>query len=170
MKTQSLKSIYTFALMCLLTVSMLAQKNIASPRDSISGKVGAANVKINYGSPSVKGRVIWGDLVPYDKVWRTGANEATTISFDKDVMIEGKKLPKGVYSLFTIPGKNEWVIIFNKEAKQWGAYKYDEKQDALRVKVKAGNNAELREQLKFELHQNSFVLLWEHLQLQINVN
>lgn len=169
MKTQSLKSIYTFAFMCVLTVSMLAQKNIASPRDSISGKVGSANVKINYGSPSVKGRVIWGDLVPYDKVWRTGANEATTISFDADVMVEGKKLPKGEYALFTIPGKDEWTIILNKDAKQWGAYKYDEKQDALRVKVKKGRSDGFRERLVFELHTTSFVLLWENVLIQVQV-
>jgi len=84
----------------------------------------------------MKGRTIFGDLVPYNQIWRTGANNATNITFQSDVKIEGQNLEAGTYALFTIPGKEEWTIIFNKNAKQWGAYTYDKADDVLRVKVK----------------------------------
>ncbi|RMG72406.1 MAG: DUF2911 domain-containing protein, partial [Bacteroidetes bacterium] len=101
----------------------------------MSGSIGTAEITINYGSPAAKGRTLWGDLVPYGAVWRTGANEATTFTVSQDVTIEGQTLPAGTYSLFTIPGESDWTIIFNKTAEQWGAYEYDEAADALRVKV-----------------------------------
>ncbi|UOR06860.1 DUF2911 domain-containing protein [Hymenobacter aerilatus] len=107
-----------------------------SPPATASATVGGTKVMIEYSQPSVKGREIFGVLEPYGKVWRTGANEATTFMVSKDVKINGQALPAGTYGLFSIPGKDEWTIIFNKTAKQWGAYEYDEKQDALRVKVK----------------------------------
>lgn len=107
-----------------------------SPKAEVMQQVGLTDVKISYGRPGVKGRTIWGKLVPYDAVWRAGANEATKITFSSDVVIEGKKLKKGSYSFFTIPGKKEWTIIFNKVADQWGAFEYNESQDALRIKVK----------------------------------
>src|SRR5688572_29943922 len=95
-----------------------------SPKETVTGKVGGANATIVYSRPSARGRKIVGSLVPYGEVWRTGANEATTITFDKAVKVEGKDLAAGTYALFTIPGENEWTIIFNKESQQWGAYKY----------------------------------------------
>jgi len=98
--------------------------------------VGLTDITVDYSRPAVKGRAIWGGLVPYDKVWRTGANEATQISFSDDVTINGHALPKGTYSLHTIPGKDSWIIIFNKTAKQWGSFNYKEADDALRVTVK----------------------------------
>ena len=107
-----------------------------SPKAEIKQQVGLTDVQILYGRPGVKGRTIWGKLVPYDAVWRAGANEATKITFSTDVTIEGKKLKKGSYSFFTIPGKKEWTLIFNKVADQWGAFEYNESQDALRIKVK----------------------------------
>ncbi|HVN74899.1 MAG TPA: DUF2911 domain-containing protein [Thermoanaerobaculaceae bacterium] len=108
-----------------------------SPKATVSQTVGLTDVTITYCRPGVKGRVIWGGLVPYDQVWRTGANEATTITFSDEVTVEGTKLPAGTYGLFTIPGKDEWTVIFNKGAKQWGAYEYKQAEDALRIKVKA---------------------------------
>ena len=107
-----------------------------SPPATTSATVDGAKVVIDYSQPSLKGREIFGALEPYGKVWRTGANEATTFMVDKAVKINGQTLPAGTYGLFTIPGKDEWTIIFNKTAKQWGAFKYEEGQDALRVKVK----------------------------------
>ena len=97
--------------------------------------VGVTDVVITYGRPSVRGRTIYGDLVPYGEVWRAGANEATTITFEDDVMIEGEALSAGTYALFTIPTEDTWTVIFNENAEQWGAYGYDETQDALRVTV-----------------------------------
>ncbi|TAM53585.1 MAG: DUF2911 domain-containing protein [Acidobacteria bacterium] len=119
-----------------------------SPQATISQTVGLTNVTITYCRPGVKGRAIWGGLVPYDQVWRTGANEATTITFADDVTIDGTKLPAGTYGLFTIPGKDEWTIIFNKGAKQWGAYQYKQAEDVLRIKVKP-REAPFRELLTF---------------------
>lgn len=111
-----------------------------SPKASVSQTIGFTEVTISYSRPGVKGRKIWGGLVPYDKVWRTGANEATKITFSKDVTIEGKKLPAGTYAFFAIPAQNEWTLIFNKVSDQWGAFTYNEVQDALRIKVKPVTN------------------------------
>jgi hypothetical protein len=106
-----------------------------SPNALVGQTIGATDVTITYGRPSVRDRVIYGDLVPYGEVWRTGANEATTITVEDDVMVEGESLAAGTYALFTIPGEDMWTVIFNSEAEQWGAYNRDESQDVLRVTV-----------------------------------
>ncbi|MDO8550416.1 MAG: DUF2911 domain-containing protein [Ignavibacteria bacterium] len=111
-----------------------------SPKASVMQVVGLTEVKIDYSRPGVKKRTIWGELVPYNKVWRAGANEATTISFSSDVLIEGEKLPAGKYSFFAIPTKDEWTLIFNKVAEQWGAFEYNEAEDALRITIKPKGN------------------------------
>src|SRR5215813_4739000 len=117
------------------------QTPLPSPNGSVSQTIGVTKVEIVYSRPHVKGparkedRVIWGGLVPYDQVWRTGANAVTKITFDGDVAVEGQKLPAGSYGLFTIPGKTEWTVIFNKQATgSPGDYKAES--DVLRVKVK----------------------------------
>jgi hypothetical protein len=107
-----------------------------SPKAVYTQTVGVTDITVTYSRPGVKGRTIVGDLVPYDKVWRTGANEATTISFSDDVTINGQALKKGMYSLHTIPGRDQWTIIFNSVADQWGSYSYDATKDALRVTAK----------------------------------
>lgn len=106
-----------------------------SPKAEVMQTVGFTEVKIDYSRPGVKGRIIWGELVPYDKVWRAGANEATKFTFSTDVFINGKQLKAGSYSFFAIPGAEEWTLIFNKVADQWGAFEYNEAEDALRIKV-----------------------------------
>ncbi|MGN0020199.1 MAG: DUF2911 domain-containing protein [Sphingobacterium hotanense] len=108
----------------------------ASSTQFILQDLGISQVSVVYQRPNMKGRTIFGDLVPYNQIWRTGANNATNITFQSDVKIEGQNLEAGTYALFTIPGKEEWTIIFNKNAKQWGAYTYDKADDVLRVKVK----------------------------------
>jgi hypothetical protein len=118
------------------TAALAVEYPRVSPKAVVSQVVGVTDVTINYCRPSVRGRAIWGSLVPFDKVWRTGANEATTITLGDDVTVEGTKLPAGTYGLFTIPGRDEWTIVFNKGAKQWGAYSYNAADDVLRVKVK----------------------------------
>ncbi len=137
-----------------------------SPPQTASTSFGETKVVINYGSPAVKGREIWGKLVPYGKVWRTGANEATTFEVSTDVVIEGEKLPAGRYALFTIPGEEEWTFIFNKEADQWGAYNYKEAQDALRISATPAKNGEFSERLSFYVvpdgdHEAMVTLYWE---------
>ena len=133
-------SLFLLISFVLFTNSTEAQNNKqelrVSPKAEVMQTVGFTDVRIVYSRPGIKGRSIWGKLVPYDAVWRAGANEATKITFSTDVTVEGKKLKKGSYSLFAIPGKNEWTLIFNKVADQWGAFEYNESDDALRVKVK----------------------------------
>lgn len=142
--------------------SSLAQEKPASPQATATGKIGAANVKIVYCQPSARGRKIMGGLVPYGEVWRTGANEATTIEIDKPVKIEGKDLAAGKYSLFTIPGENEWTIIINKDAKQWGAYKYKQEDDVLRVTVKPTKAAAPVETFNIAVGKDDVQLKWEN--------
>jgi len=131
-----------------------------SPPRTAEGEIGSATVTVNYGSPSVRGRSIFGDLVPFGNIWRTGANEATTITFSEDVAVEGEAIPAGTYALFTIPGEEAWTIIFNKEAEQWGAYDYDEAMDALRVEVKPETMEENAEMLQFKVGSESVSLMW----------
>jgi hypothetical protein len=144
-----------------------------SPNASLTQTVGLTDITIKYSRPGVKGRTIWGDLVPYDKVWRTGANEATTIAFSDDVWINGQKLARGMYSLHTIPNQSEWTIIFNSVADQWGSYSYDETKDALRVKAKP-EAADFSEWLHFEIPEMSadvgkVVLRWEKVAVPFTV-
>lgn len=119
--------------------SLLAQTELKKPEASqaasVTQRIGLTDIAITYHSPLVKGRKVWGDLVPYNEVWRAGANDNTTISFSSEVKVEGKTLAAGTYGLHMIPTDKEWTIIFNKNAGAWGSFFYDEKEDALRVKV-----------------------------------
>ena len=141
--------------------------DIASPRKEMMGSIGEATIKVNYGSPSVKGRAIWGELVPFNQVWRTGANEATTFEVDKNITISGKELPAGKYGLFTIPKEEGWTIIFNTEAEQWGHYEYDESKDVLRVDVPTKPIAEASETMDFMIDGDQVVITWEKLSVPI---
>lgn len=143
--------------------------NRLSKNGKITGKIGNTAVVIEYGRPKVGGRTIWGGLVPYDQIWRTGADEATTISFSNDVQIDGHKLPAGIYSLFTIPGLEEWTVIFNKVSDQWGPYQYDKAQDALRINVKP-ETSDMIEELTFQILATKVVLNWEKLSIAFSVN
>ncbi len=163
------KSIHLIVIALFVTVFVNAQNKPASPTAIASGTINGATISINYGSPSVKGRVIWGELLPFNKIWRAGANDATTFETDKDLTIEGSKLPAGKYSFFVIPNEKECVIIFNKEAKQWGAYKYKEKEDQLRVTVKQKFADTSVESLTYSIEKNSIVLSWEKWQIPISV-
>jgi tetratricopeptide (TPR) repeat protein len=111
------------------------QTPAASPAASVSHTIGTTAVVIDYHRPGVKGRKIWGELVPFGEVWRAGANEATTIRFDDPVKVDGKDVPAGTYAFFALPTKDKWTLILNKTAKQWGAYAYDAKEDQLRFDV-----------------------------------
>src|SRR5277367_6398601 len=106
-----------------------------SPACTLKQRVGLTDVQIDYSRPNIKGREIFGSLVPYGQVWRTGANQATKIVFSTPVKLNGTEIPAGTYALMTIPGKDEWTIIINKGAEQWGAYKYDQKADVARIKA-----------------------------------
>lgn len=144
-----------------------------SPPVTVTQKIkSGATITIDYSQPSVKGRTIGKDLEPMDgQVWRTGANEATTFTTDKALMIDGKTLPAGAYSLFTIfNGMDEATVIFNKTAKQWGAYKYAEGDDALRVKGMVSNLSSPEEKLTFAVSPAGAVdLMWGDRKLEFMV-
>jgi hypothetical protein len=157
-------------LIVLLTVTFVnAQNKPASPAASVTGKINGVTITINYSSPSVKERVIWGGLVPFNKIWRAGANAATTIEMDKDLVVEGQKLPAGKYSFFVIPNEKECVIIFNKVAKLSGTNNYNETQDQLRVTVKQKLTDSSTESLVYAINRNSIVLSWEKWNIPIAV-
>lgn len=163
-------------LLLLAATSAMAQVRVprVSPKSSLMQSVGLTDITINYNRPGVKGRQIWGALVPYDKVWRTGANEATTIQFSDDVWINGNKLTKGLYSLHTIPTAKDWTIIFNSVAEQWGSYSYDAAKDALRITV-TPVPAEHREWMSFEIPEMTtdtakIVLRWEKIAVPFTVD
>ena len=166
-----LKKVTFFVCTSLISIAAFCQE---SPRETVSGTVAGANVSIDYGSPSVRGRKIWGELVPYGKLWRTGANPVTTFETSKDVNIEGNILPAGKYSIFTIPGENEWTIIFNSETGQWGikddgSANDDPAKDVLTVTVKPEKSKEFHEHLTFVIDQQGFALLWENLAVPVTV-
>jgi hypothetical protein len=142
----------------------------SSPRKEMRGTIAGVPVTINYGSPAVKGRTVWGSLVDYDQIWRTGANAATTIEFEGDVTIEGQSLLAGKYALFTIPGTESWQIIFNTVSDQWGAGSYDEANNAAVVTVVAQEREDLIENLEFTINGNAIVLHWEKLMVPFTFN
>lgn len=153
------------------------QPPLPSPNATVSQTIGVTKVEVVYSRPHVKGptrkedRVIWGGLVPYDKVWRTGANAVTKFTVDTDITVEGQKLAAGSYGLFTIPGKSEWTVIFNKQAT--GNPDYKTEADVLRVKVKP-EAADMRDLFTIEFPQlapNSAVLAlrWEKLSVPVNL-
>jgi hypothetical protein len=132
------------ALGSLALVSPLAAQNAApkvkfpeaSPPASLKQQIGITDIEISYNRPSMKGRKIFGGLVPYGEVWRTGANNAPRLTLSTPVKIEGTEIPAGTYELFTIPGENEWTIIVHQNKSQWGTYSYDKANDVARVTVK----------------------------------
>jgi DUF2911 family protein len=148
------------------------------PRDSqhaaVSQRVGITDITINYHRPLVKGRQIWGKVVPYNEVWRAGANENTTITFTDPVSIEGQPLPAGVYGLHMIPGEHEWTVIFSRIHTDWGSFTYDPAHDALRVKVKP-QPAEMREALSYDLDvvtpdSTVATMRWEKLSVSFRID
>jgi hypothetical protein len=176
-----MRSLHVVLPAALAAVAMLAGVSGAAdlklPRVSQKGQVmqtvGLTDVAITYSRPGVKGRVIWGGLVPYDKVWRTGANEATAITFSTDVKVNGQPLQAGTYSLHTIPAKDEWTVIFNTEVDQWGSYAYNDSSDALRIKVQPEPH-EFTEWMQFSLpdiavEKATIALDWEKLRVPFEV-
>jgi hypothetical protein len=162
-----LKNLFLISLF-LLTENLIAQIKTpsASPTATISQGVGLTKVTIDYSRPSVKGRKIFGDLVPYGKVWRTGANRITTIKLDDDMHINGAPVKAGNYGLYTIPGESAWVIIINKDDKQWGSYEYDVNKDVIRFSIQPLRIEPMVEQMEirfeeFTLTSAMIAINWE---------
>lgn len=146
----------------------------ASSGQTIVQDFGLGKITLTYSRPNTKGRKIFGALEPYDVVWRTGANSATTIKFTDAVKIEGKDIPAGEYGVFTIPGKTEWTFILNKTSQQWGAYEYKEADDVLRIKVKPMQRADKIETFTMQFANVTptaaqLHIMWENTALAINI-
>ena len=142
-----------------------------SPRKQAEGEVYETKIVIDYGAPSVRERVIWGGLEDYGVVWRAGANENTTMSFSEDVIIGGEELPAGKYGFFIIPEEEgDWVVIFNNRNADWGAYKYDEDEDALRLEITPEWTDENQEELTYYISENQIVFAWEKVKLSIPIS
>lgn len=145
----------------------------SSPKAVITQTVGVTDVTINYCRPGVKGRVVWGDLVPYGQIWRTGANEVTSIVFSDDVKVNGNLLKAGTYGIHTLPGKDEWDVIFSGNTKVGGGSNFVKENEVLRIKVKPAMNSHV-ERLQFtfdDVDENSAVvsLAWEKLKVSFKV-
>lgn len=176
-----MKKLFTMALLAsglLASVHVKAQSEEdkskrASPPAKVIQKINSgATISIDYSQPSIKGRTIGKDIEPMDgQVWRTGANEATIFETDKDVTIDGKKLPAGKYGLFTLFNGNKVTIIFNKTWKQWGAFKYKEADDELRVNTKFTTEASSTEKMTFKISPAGVVtLLWGNRKVEFKVH
>lgn len=167
----------TLSLAALLFASIVYgqgdKANRPSPPAKATGEVNGANITIDYSSPAVKNRKIFGEMHPYGEVWRAGANEATIFETDKDIKVEDKDLPAGKYSIYAIPGEKEWTIIFNKQTGQWGVKRggvtsRDPAQDAITVQVKPKKTA-LTERLIYEVNNKGFVLRWENVEVPVAI-
>lgn len=168
---------YVLFLFVIVFASNFFAQDFRTPRPSpdatVSQFVGVTKITIDYSCPAVKGRTIWGELVPFGKVWRTGANEVTSITFDDAAKINGNELPAGTYGIHTIPNQNEWEIIFSKDTKVDGGSGYDETKDALRIKVTPESN-QFTERMTFAFSDmteksTNVNLLWEKLKVSFNV-
>lgn len=157
----------TIVLLLVATVTF-AQK---SPRKQATGKLNEVSIDIDYGSPSVRDRAIWGSLVPFDKVWRAGANANTTISFDNDVSINEEMIPAGKYGFFMVPSESgNWEVVFNKKNDAWGSNGYSQDNDQLRVKINVSMVENSTEELTYTIDNDGILFSWEKARLLIPIN
>ncbi len=163
--------------MLLALCALPAHADLVLPRVSpsafVAQTIATTRLEVSYNRPGVKGRVIWGDLVPYDTIWRTGANEATTFETDHDVTVGGEPLAAGKYALFTIPGRDAWTVVFNSQADQWGAFDHDTTKDVVKIRVKPESAAH-EEWMRFSFENltnrsGDLVLRWEELAVPIHI-
>lgn len=155
-----MKSIITLAIAFIFSVGTLTAKDRVSPHTTVKGD----HMSITYGQPSKKGREIFGALVPYGQVWRTGADEATEITFDKDGSFAGKMVKAGTYTLFTIPGKSNWTVILNSKTGQWGSFGYEnvKENDVLKAEVPSTvSNGDATEQFTITINDHVVKLMWD---------
>lgn len=146
-----------------------------SPGASVKQTIGTTDLTVVYSRPGVKGRSIWGTLVPYDKPWRTGANEATDFITTDDITVEGKSLPAGTYAFLTIPGKDTWTVVFSKQKDMWGAFEYKESEDVVRATVKPVALTESKEWMEITIDPTStntaeLAIRWEKLKIPVKIS
>ncbi len=160
--------------LAIFTLSFKGNAQRQSPHDTATAQINGANLRVTFGSPAVKGRTIWGGLVPYDKAWRGGADEATLFTTSKDISINGKKLPAGTYSVFVIPSKDKWTYIFNSQTGQWGikmggVANFDEAKNVLTVTA-VPKTVPIEEHMKYSFRGNLFGLSWDNLEGMVTIN
>lgn len=142
-----------------------------SVKSAVAGKIGSASVNINYYSPKVRGRIIWGGLVPYGEVWVTGGHDATNVEISQNFEVNGVQIPAGKYAFFTIPGKESWTVILNKKWEQHLANEYDQKDDLVRIQVIPETNAHT-ERLQYFVNdagnnEGTIAVAWEKLKIRL---
>lgn len=155
------------------TITAEPSRKVLSPHTSTMAMIGDAHIHIDYSSPGVRNRIIFGGLLAYDQVWQSGAHMATWIETSRDLIIEGEVLPAGKYGFFTIPSKDQWTIIFNSNWNQHGKDEYDEKEDVLRIKVNPIISDEVIEHLEYHINktndnEGTISLSWEKVAVQFN--
>jgi tetratricopeptide (TPR) repeat protein len=171
----------TLIILCLLASSVLFGQELDLPRKSpaasVSATIGYTNISVNYSAPAAKGRELWGGLVPYGKMWRAGANEATTLCFSTDVRLEDREVTAGCYALFVTPKEEgDWLVVLNKDTSLRGTRDYDEAQEVLRVPVEAkfartSNQERLSYELITQNIENGYLLLsWGQLRLYLRIS
>lgn len=164
----STKVTMLFLALFMTSLSFAQDKKPASPSATAKGTINGANITINYSSPFVKGREIWGGLVPYGQMWRAGANAPTTIETDKALKIEGHELPAGKYAFYVIPEKDHATVIFGKDPAV-GAHKFDQANEQLRFIVKTRKSTQMNESLVYSINKNKIVLSWENIDIPMEV-
>jgi hypothetical protein len=162
------KSVVTLAAIAC-AVSVAQAQAPKSPHETTKATIDGATISVEYGRPSVRGRKIMGELVPYGKVWRTGADQATTLTTDKELQIGGTSVPAGKYTLYTLPGESDWQLIVNRQTGQWGT-EYDQKQDLARIPLKKTAASAPVEQLTISIDKNPagggvLKIAWENTEL-----
>jgi len=168
MKTSTIKMLGLTGLLMMSVIFLSKSQTPASPPKTAEGSINGADITVNYSSPGVKGREVFGGLVPLGKVWRAGANEATLFETSKDIKVGGEALPAGKYSFFIIPNEGTSTFIFNKQTGQWGT-QYDESQDVLRVNVPSQQTSSLTENLTYEIHDDGMLVKWEYGQAKVAI-
>ena len=180
MKSQFKNALLLFSVV-IISHSAVAQGKVQikttspSPAASFEQEFGSAIVKVSYSRPLVRGRKIFGELIPFDKIWRTGASDCTTLSSTEEIIIAGKTLSAGKYSVFTIPNESEWTVIFNKDTTLHGDSGYDEKKDVFRIKIKPQRTPSLYETFTIEINdinsrgEGTLKMIWENTMLAIPI-
>lgn len=172
MKMSRYRSYVTIVLAtCTALLGMSCNRNPEhrpSPPASDTVVINGVTINIEYSSPGVKKRKIWGELVPYDEIWRTGANKATYLQTTGTIKINGQPLEEGSYAIFTIPTDSSWTIIFNKQWDQWGSYNYDEQQDVFRLEVEP-TASPFDERMTFNLEKDKLIFNWEELSYSLSI-
>ncbi|NQZ78081.1 MAG: DUF2911 domain-containing protein [Ekhidna sp.] len=173
LRSKSVVSLLTIAWILVCSCSSNPQKR-PSPLRTDTTRIAGTDLYIEFSSPAVKKRAIFGTgdgfLVPYDKLWRTGANNATYIKLSGDMFVDSMSLESGSYALFTIPGRDEWTLIFNREWEQWGSYNYKDSLHVIRVKVKPRFADQVQERMLFYFADDSLKFRWEKVRWAVPIS